>query len=136
MFIYERIFILYVLKKHEIYTHFKCNMAFLEIILAVLICAIICYLATIIVLAFRKKFFLFTFINTLVFMGYCYVSYHYDTFFNTDIFNKNRIIFLLTCVLVHAIVSLIWASKMKSNKIVITKKQSEETKESIDKKPN
>ncbi len=107
-------------------------MAFLKIILAVLVCAVICYLATIIVLAYRKKFFLFTTINTIIFVGYCYISYHYDTFFNTDIFNKNRIIFLLSCVLIHAIVSLLLVSKMKSNKIAIEKENTENTEE----KPN
>ena len=92
-------------------------MTFLEGILFVVGISMLCFLVTIIVLANRKRFFRVITLNTLLFVGYCFVAYHYETFFSKDIFGKGRIIFLLTCVLLHSIISLIIA--IRSEKIYV-----------------
>lgn len=92
-------------------------MTFLEGILFVVGISMLCFLVTIIVLANRKRFFRVITLNTLLFVGYCFVAYHYETFFSKDIFGKGRIIFLLTCVLLHSIISLIIV--IRSEKIYV-----------------
>ncbi|UUV21102.1 hypothetical protein MG290_03625 [Flavobacterium sp. CBA20B-1] len=92
-------------------------MTFLEAIIAVVAVSMICFLVTVIVLANRKKFFRVITINTLLFVGYCFVAYHYETLFNKDVFGKGRIIFLLTCVFLHAVIALILV--IKSERIYV-----------------
>lgn len=92
-------------------------MTFLEGILLVVAVSMLCFLVTIIVLANRKRFFRVIALNTLLFAGYCFVAYHYEVFFNKDIFGKGRIIFLLTCVFVHAVLSMIIV--IRSEKIYV-----------------
>jgi len=92
-------------------------MTFLQGILAVVAISILCFLVTIIVLSNRKKFFRVITLNTLVFVGYCFVAYHYEVIFNNDIFGKGRIIFLLTCIFLHAVLSMIIV--IKSEKIYV-----------------
>ncbi len=92
-------------------------MTFLQGILAVVAISMLCFLVTIIVLSNRKKFFRVITLNTLVFVGYCFVAYHYEVIFNNDIFGKGRIIFLLTCIFLHAVLSLIIV--IKSEKIYV-----------------
>lgn len=92
-------------------------MTFLQGILLVVGISMLCFLVTVIVLASRKKFFRVITLNTLLFVGYCFVAYHYETFFNRDIFGKGRIVFLLTCVFLHAVISMIIV--IKSERIYI-----------------
>ena len=96
-------------------------MTFLEGILLVVGISMLFFLATIVVLANRKKFFRVIALNTLLFVGYCFVAYHYEVFFDKDIFGKGRIVFLLSCVLIHAVVSLIIVIKSKKNSISFSK---------------
>lgn len=91
-------------------------MTFLEGILLVVAISILCFLVTIVVLANRKRFFRVVALNTLLFVGYCFVAYHYETFFNKDVFGKGRIVFLLSCVLLHAFLALIITIKSKKFK--------------------
>jgi|SRR5690554_1473908 len=91
-------------------------MTFLEGILWVVAISILCFLVTIVVLANRKRFFRVVALNTLLFVGYCFVAYHYETFFNKDVFGKGRIVFLLSCVLLHAFLALIITIKSKKFK--------------------
>lgn len=104
-------------------------MTFLQGIIAVLVVSILCFLVTIIVLANRKKFFRVITLNTLIFVGYCFVAYHYEVIFNNDLFGKGRVIFLLTCVFLHSVTSLIIV--IKSEKIYVPF-----LNENIDKKEN
>lgn len=92
-------------------------MTFLQGIIAVLAVSMLCFLVTIIVLANRKKFFRVITFNTLIFVGYCFVAYHYEVIFNNDLFGKGRVIFLLTCVFLHSVISLIIV--IKSEKIYV-----------------
>lgn len=92
-------------------------MTFLEGIIAVVAVSMLCFLVTIIILSNRKKFFRVITLNTLVFVGYCFVAYHYETIFNNDIFGKGRIVFLLICIFLHAVISLIVV--IKSEKIYV-----------------
>ncbi len=92
-------------------------MTFLQGIIAVLAVSMLCFLVTIIVLANRKKFFRVITLNTLIFVGYCFVAYHYEVIFNNDLFGKGRVIFLLTCVFLHSVISLIIV--IKSEKIYV-----------------
>ncbi|MBA5792464.1 MULTISPECIES: hypothetical protein [unclassified Flavobacterium] len=92
-------------------------MTFLQGILVVAGISMLCFLVTIIVLANRKKFFRVITLNTLLFVGYCFVGYHYERFFNKDLFGKGRIIFLLTCIFLHAVISMIIV--IKSEKIYV-----------------
>jgi len=92
-------------------------MTFLQGILLVVGISMLCFLVTVIVLASRKKFFRVITLNTLLFVGYCFVAYHYETFFNRDIFGKGRIVFLLTCVFLHAVISMIIV--IKSERIYV-----------------
>ena len=92
-------------------------MTFLEGIIAVVAASMLCFLVTIIILSNRKKFFRVITLNTLIFVGYCFVAYHYETIFNNDIFGKGRIIFLLICIFLHAVISLIFV--IKSEKIYV-----------------
>lgn len=91
-------------------------MTFLEGILWVVAISILCFLVTIVVLANRNRFFRVVALNTLLFVGYCFVAYHYETFFNKDVFGKGRIVFLLSCVLLHAFLALIITIKSKKFK--------------------
>lgn len=88
-------------------------MTFLEGILWVVSISILCFLVTIVFLANRKHFFRVVALNTLFYVGYCFVAYHYETFFDRDVFGKGRIIFLLSCVLLHAILALVFTIKSK-----------------------
>lgn len=92
-------------------------MTFLQGILAVIAISMLCFLVTIIVLSNRKKFFRVITLNTFVFVGYCFVAYHYEAIFNNDIFGKGRIIFLLTCIFLHAVISMIIV--IKSERIYV-----------------
>src|SRR5690606_4071887 len=92
-------------------------MTFLQGILVVIAISMLCFLVTIIVLSNRKKFFRVITLNTLVFVGYCFVAYHYEVIFNNDIFGKGRIIFLLTCIFLHAVLSMIIV--IKSERIYV-----------------
>lgn len=92
-------------------------MTFLQAILLVVGISMLCFLVTIIVLASRKKFFRVITLNTLLFVGYCFIAYHYETFFNKDIFGKGRIIFLLSCIFLHAVISMIIV--IRSEKIYV-----------------
>lgn len=92
-------------------------MTFLQGILVVVAISMLCFLVTIIVLSNRKKFFRVITLNTLVFVGYCFVAYHYEAIFNNDIFVKGRIIFLLTCIFLHAVISMIIV--IKSERIYV-----------------
>lgn len=92
-------------------------MTFLQGILLVVGISMLCFLITIIVLSNRAKFFRVVTLNTLLFVTYCFISYHFDTFFGTDIFGKGRIVFLLICVFLHAIISLY--KVIKSEKIYV-----------------
>lgn len=92
-------------------------MTFLQGIIAVLAISMLCFLVTIIVLANRKKFFRVITLNTLIFVVYCFIAYHYEVIFNNDLFGKGRVIFLLTCVFLHSVISLIIV--IKSEKIYV-----------------
>lgn len=92
-------------------------MTFLQGILLVVGISMLCFLVTVIVLASRKKFFRVITLNTLLFVGYCFIAYHYETFFNRDIFGKGRIVFLLSCVFLHAVISMVIV--IKSEKIYV-----------------
>lgn len=92
-------------------------MTFLQGIIAVLAISMLCFLVTIIVLANRKKFFRVITLNTVIFVGYCFVAYHYEVIFNNDLFGKGRVIFLLSCVFLHSVISLIIV--IKSEKIYV-----------------
>ena len=92
-------------------------MTFLQVIIAVLAISMICFLVTIIVLANRKKFFRVITFNTLIFVVYCFIAYHYEVIFNHDLFGKGRVIFLLSCVFLHSVISLYLV--IKSEKIYI-----------------
>lgn len=86
-------------------------MTFLQGILAVVAVSMFCFLVTIIILSNRKKFFRVITLNTLIFVGYSFIAYHYEIIFNNDIFGKGRIIFLLTCIFLHAVISMILVIK-------------------------
>lgn len=103
-------------------------MTFLEGILLVVVISMLCFLVTIVVLANRERFFRVIALNTLLFVIYCYFAYHYEVFFNKDIFGKGRIVFLLSCVFVHALISLIITIKSKK----LQKKSSNQVKENED----
>ncbi len=103
-------------------------MTFLEGILLVVVISMLCFLVTIVVLANRERFFRVIALNTLLFVIYCYIAYHYEVFFNKDIFGKGRIVFLLSCVFVHALISLIITIKSKK----LQKKSSNQVKENED----
>ena len=45
------------------------------------------------------------------------MAYHYEAIFNNDIFGKGRIIFLLTCIFLHAVISMIIV--IKSERIYV-----------------
>lgn len=90
-------------------------MTFLQKILLVLAISMLCFLVTIIVLANRKKFFRVITLNTLLFVGYCFIAYHYEVIFGGDLFGKGRVVFLLSCVFLHAVISMIIV--IKSEKI-------------------
>ena len=92
-------------------------MSFLQGIIAVLTVSMLCFLVTIIVLANRKKFFRAITLNTLIFVIYCFIAYHYEVIFNNDLFGKGRVIFLLSCVFLHSVISLIIV--IKSEKIYV-----------------
>jgi len=92
-------------------------MTFLQSILVVVGISMLCFLVTIIVLANRKKFFRVITLNTLLFVGYSFVAYHYEVFFSKDLFGKGRIVFLLLCIFLHAVISMILV--IKSEKIYI-----------------
>lgn len=92
-------------------------MTFLEGILFVVGISMLCFLVTIIVLANRRKFFRVITLNTLLFVGYCFIAYHYEDFFDKDIFGKGRIIFVLSCVFLHAVISMIIV--IRSEKIYV-----------------
>lgn len=113
-------------------------MTFLQGIIVVLVISMLCFLVTIIVLANRKKFFRVITLNTLIFIVYCFVAYHYESIFNNDLFGKGRVIFLLTCVFLHSVIALILV--IKSEKIYvpfinedISTKKDEKTPEEKDK---
>src|SRR5690606_14182329 len=89
-------------------------MTFLEGILLVVAVSMLCFLVTIIVLANRKRFFRVMALNTLLFVGYCFVAYHYEIFFNKDIFGKGRIVFLLICVFLHAVISMVIVNRSEN----------------------
>lgn len=103
-------------KNTDIYTRIF-SMTFLQGILTVVAISMLCFLVTIIVLSNRKKFFRVITLNTLVFVGYCFVAYHYEAIFNNDIFGKGRIIFLLICIFLHAVISMIIV--IKSERIYV-----------------
>lgn len=88
-------------------------MTFLEGILFAVGIATLCFLVTIIVLANRKRFFRVITLNTLLFVAYCFIAYHYELFFDKDLFGKGRIVFLLSCVIIHAVVSMIIVIKSR-----------------------
>lgn len=92
-------------------------MTFLQSILVVVGISMLCFLVTIIVLANRKKFFRVITLNTLLFVGYSFVAYHYEAFFSKDLFGKGRIVFLLSCIFLHAVISMILV--IKSEKIYV-----------------
>lgn len=104
-------------------------MTFLEGILLVVAVSMLCFLATIIVLANRKRFFRVITLNTLLFVGYCFVAYHYEAFFDKDLFGRGRIIFLLTCVLLHAVISMIIVLRGQKIQIPFLKSSPEKEKE-------
>ncbi|MDO5637166.1 MAG: hypothetical protein Q4G18_07945 [Myroides sp.] len=102
-------------------------MTFLQGIIAVLAVSMLCFLVTIIVLANRKKFFRVITLNTLIFVGYCFVAYHYEVIFNNDLFGKGRVIFLLTCVFLHSLISMIIVIKSEKSNFSLNNKEQNKT---------
>lgn len=102
-------------------------MTFLQVIISVLLLSILCFLVTIIVLANRRKFFRVITLNTLIFIFYCFIAYHYEVIFNNDLFGKGRVIFLLSCVFIHSLISMIIVIKSEKSNFFLNNKERNQT---------